>query len=102
MGMPRDKLSEFLSWGHLIMHGNNESDPDGSIRMAAMREAQTYFAELIAERRANPDPGARDVVSAALSWEIDGQPVSDGEALNCLLMLFMAGLDTVASQSSYA
>ncbi|TQM11319.1 cytochrome P450 [Pseudonocardia kunmingensis] len=102
MGMPRSKLDDFLSWEHMILHQDSESDPDGAIRMAGMQAVQTYFAGLVAQRRANPDPDARDVVSAAVSWEIDGRPVSDGDVLNCLLLLFMAGLDTVASQSSYA
>jgi cytochrome P450 len=102
MGMPREKLSEFLEWEDMILHQDSESDPDRSVRMAGMQKVQAYFAELIAERRANPDPAAQDVVSAAVQWQIDGAPASDEDVLNCLLLLFMAGLDTVAAQSSYA
>ncbi|WP_220187854.1 cytochrome P450 [Pseudonocardia pini] len=102
MGMPREKLPEFLKWEDMILHQNNESDPDRSVRMAGMGAVTQYFAGLVAERRANPDPDAQDVVSAAVGWKIDGEPASDQDVLNCLLLLFMAGLDTVASQSSYA
>lgn len=102
MGMPREKLPEFLGWEDMILHQDNASDPDGAIRMAGMKAVQEYFAGLVAERRANPDPDATDIVSAAVQWSIDGEPVTNADVLNCLLLLFMAGLDTVASQSSYA
>ncbi|BBU21168.1 cytochrome P450 [Mycobacterium xenopi] len=49
-----------------------------------------------------PNPDADDIVSKAIGWTIDGAPVSDGDLLSCQLLLFMAGLDTVASQLSYA
>ncbi|GAA3527054.1 cytochrome P450 [Amycolatopsis ultiminotia] len=102
MGMPPEKLPEFLEWEDMILHQDDTQDPDGAIRMAGMKAVQQYFAELIAERRANPEPDATDIVSAAVQWSIDGVPVTDADVLNCLLLLFMAGLDTVASQSSYA
>jgi cytochrome P450 len=102
MGMPRAKLSEFLRWEHMILHQDDETDPDYSVRTGGMGEVYNYFAGLVAERRANPDPQCQDIVSAAVSWEIDGVPAPDTDILNCLLLLFMAGLDTVASQSSYA
>lgn len=101
MGMPQEKLREFLEWEHMILHQDNESDPDRSIRFSGMQKVTEYFKGLIAERRANPDPNADDIVSQALTWRIDGEPVSDADVLNCLLLLFMAGLDTVASQLSY-
>lgn len=102
MGMPREKLDEFLQWEHMILHQDNDSDPDGSVRMGGMQNVTGYFSTLIAERRAKPDPDAQDIVTAALQWQIDGEPVADADVLNCLLLLFMAGLDTVAGQSSYA
>ncbi|MCW2721758.1 cytochrome P450 [Pseudonocardia sp.] len=102
MGMPLDKLDEFLEWEHMILHQDGESDPDHSIRMAGMGKVMTYFAGLVAERRAHPDPDAHDIVSSAVSWEIDGEAVDDRDVLNCLLLLFMAGLDTVANQVTYA
>lgn len=101
MGMPTDKLDEFMAWEHAILHATAEADPDASKRNAAMGEVMQYFAGLIEERRANPVPGATDIVSDALNWTIDGKPADPQDLLNCFLLLFMAGLDTVASQSSY-
>jgi cytochrome P450 len=102
MGMPRDQLDQFMEWEHMILHQDSESDPTGAVRMEGMQKVMGYFSGLIAERRSSPNPDAHDVVSAAVQWEIDGEPASDADILNCLLLLFMAGLDTVAGQSSYA
>ncbi|MGH3492949.1 MAG: cytochrome P450, partial [Sciscionella sp.] len=102
VGMPMEKLDEFLVWEHMMLHQNSETDPDGEILLAGMKAVQRYFAVLIAQRRARQDPDARDLVSAAATWEIDGAPIPDEDILNCLLLLFMAGLDTVAGEASYA
>ena len=101
MGMPTEKLDEFMEWEDMILHQSNESDPDMSIRMTGMMAVTGYFGEQIAERRANPDPDAQDIITDALTWQIEGKPVEDADVLNCLLLLFMAGLDTVAAQLSY-
>lgn len=97
MGMPVSKLPEFMEWEGMILHSGGDREKAATGMMLVMG----YFGELIAERRAAPDPEAADIVSTALNWEIDGEPVSDEDLLNCMLLLFMAGLDTVASQSSY-
>src|SRR5215203_7556227 len=101
MGMPPAMLHQFMEWEHAILHVTEASDPDNSKRLGAMQEVMGYFAGLIAERRAAPDPDTQDIVSTALTWEIDGEPVADADLLSCFLLLFMAGLDTVAAQSSY-
>jgi cytochrome P450 len=102
MGLPIDKLADFMVWEDKILHATAESDPDRSGAMMAMMEVVGYFGGLIAEKRA--DPGARgdDIVSHALQWQIDGETPADNDLLSCMLLLFMAGLDTVASQLSYA
>jgi cytochrome P450 len=102
MGMPVDQLDNFLSWEDKILHpkvGSEESVM--AERFAGMGEVLTYFTGLIEQRRAERDPDADDIVSKAVEWTIDGEPISDGDLMNCLLLLFMAGLDTVASQVSY-
>jgi cytochrome P450 len=100
MGMPAEQLSEFLGWADTILHTSDEPDPDHTVRLGGMQTVMDYFVGLIAERRANPDPDADDIVTAATTWTIDGAPADDSDVLNCLQLLFMAGLDTVASQSS--
>ncbi|MFI6516478.1 cytochrome P450 [Spirillospora sp. NPDC050679] len=95
MGLPAERLAEFLAWEHAILHG----PPDANrARLAAMGEVVAMFTGLIAERRADPRD---DLVSAALTWRIDGAPVPEEDLLAFCLLLFMAGLDTVTGQLSY-
>jgi cytochrome P450 len=102
MGMPVDHLDEFLEWEDKILHQQGVGEEVNAARFEGMQQVMGYFAGLIGQRRAASDPDADDIVSKAIGWTIDGAPVSDGDLLNCLLLLFMAGLDTVASQLSYA
>jgi cytochrome P450 len=96
MGLPVSDADQFQVWETDILHtgatGNERS-------LAAMNEVVAYFAELVAERRKTP---REDLVSAAIGFEIDGKPVSDEDLLYMCLLLFMAGLDTVAMQLSYS
>ena len=102
MGLPVDLLDRFMAWEDKILHASADSDPDGSGALGAMMEVMGYFQGQVTEKR--EDPGARgdDIVSHAIGWTIDGQPTSDEDVLSCLLLLFMAGLDTVTSQLSYS
>lgn len=102
MGMPVERLDEFMEWEDKILHQLGTDDETMAVRLEGMQQVIAYFQSLIEERRANPDPQAQDIVTAALGWKIDGEPVADGDLLNCLLLLFMAGLDTVANQLSYS
>jgi len=102
MGLPISKLPDFMRWEAKILHSTAQSDPDRSIAMATMIEVAGYFSELIAERRADPGKRGDDIVSHAIDWRIDGEPPADTDLLSCMLLLFMAGLDTVASQLSYS
>ncbi|MEU6744886.1 cytochrome P450 [Spirillospora sp. NPDC046719] len=95
MGLPVDRLEEFLRWEYAILH----APPAEGGRAEAMRSVAALFRELIAERRRDPRD---DVVSAALAFEPDGRPVTDDELLQLCTLLFLAGLDTVAAQLSYS
>jgi cytochrome P450 len=94
MGLPIERLDEFLAWEYAILH----APPSGGGRAAAMAEVAACFTELIADRRAHPRD---DLVTAATAFTVDGRPVTDEELLQLCTLLFIAGLDTVASQLSY-
>lgn len=100
LGLPIEKLDDFMVWEDKILHP--AADEDRMVAFAAMQEVMGYFGGLIHERRADPDSLGDDIISHAITWQIDGAPVADEELLSCLLLLFMAGLDTVAAQLSYA
>jgi cytochrome P450 len=95
MGLPIADLDKFMEWEDLILHGDSESDPDRSKAMGAMMQVMGYFQELLDLRRREP---LDDLMSAAVGWKIDGQPIPDGELQAFCLLMFMAGLDTVAMQ----
>jgi cytochrome P450 len=101
MGLPLDQLGLFLAWEDKIIHGTQETDPDRSITRGAMMEVMGYFQGLITEKRENPQARGDDLVSHALEWKVDGQPATDQDVLSCMLLLFLAGLDTVTAQLSY-
>ena len=102
MGLPAGELDTFLEWERAILYPGPDGSMDQNRRISAVLMVFERFRQAIAERRASPAAGIDDIVSLAASWEIDGDPVSDDEILSCCLLLFMAGLDTVANVLSFA
>lgn len=94
MGLPREHLDQFMQWEDDILHGIGSAEEIVERQAAAMGAVNEYFAQIIAERRI--DPGD-DLISGALRFEIDGQPVSDADMGSFCLLMFMAGLDTVSA-----
>jgi cytochrome P450 len=99
MGLPLDGLDQFLAWEHEILHLTPEEDPDRTRGYAAMIAVMEYFSGLIEEKRAHP---ADDLLTRALTWTIDGEPISRDDLLSWCLLMFMAGLDTVSIQLAYS
>lgn len=100
LGLPREDLPRFLAWEARILHASEESRQD---QYAAMTEVTSFFSDLLDKRRADGITGGDDdIVSQALTWRIDGEPCRHEDVLNCLLLLFMAGLDTVAMQLGWS
>jgi cytochrome P450 len=99
MGLPLEDLEQFLAWEDEILHLSAEEDPDRSRTAQGMAEIDEYFTCLIEQKRAHPEG---DLLTAALSWEINGEPITHRDMLSfCVNMLF-AGLDTVAAQLAYS
>lgn len=98
MGLPSDRLNEFLEWEYAILH-QPPSPGWAEARSQAMGQVAACFTQLIDDRRREPRD---DIVSAAVSFRIDGRPVTREELLGLCVLLFLAGLDTVSAASSYA
>jgi len=95
MGLPFEHLDRFMEWEHAILHPSaSDADELTRQREQAMVAVNEYFAEVIAERRANPGD---DLISNALAFQIDGKPVGDEDMGSFCLLMFMAGLDTVSA-----
>ena len=100
-GLPPSDLDQFLAWEQLISHGTPESDPDRSRSISAINAVTSYFKDLITNRRLDMVAGRSDLLSDALEWEIGGAAIPDADLLSFCLFMFIAGLDTVASQLGY-
>jgi cytochrome P450 len=96
MGLPVSDAAQFQAWETAILHAGPSAAEHA---LNAMMEVMGYFGGLIADRRKNPK---QDILSTALTWSIDGVPVNDDDLLAFCLLMFMAGLDTVAMQLSYS
>jgi cytochrome P450 len=100
MGLPPDDLPRFMAWESNILHSNGSAPEEiERNRMTAMAAVFDYFRTIITERRARPGD---DLISHAVSFEVDGRPVTDDEVTSYCFFMFMAGLDTVAAALGYA
>jgi cytochrome P450 len=120
-GFPAADYRRIMDWKNTIMHasdghtggrelarararelgldlGDGEELPFATsmgVRAKAAQEVYAYLAGLLAERRAAPRD---DLVSRLLAAKLDGErPLTQEELEDTLFLLFMAGLDTVAS-----
>ena len=98
MGLPRDDADQFQAWEVAILHGSREADDSADRQMNAMMEVIGYFSQLIQQRRSSPQD---DLLSYVLGSKIDGDEIPEQDVLDFCLLMFMAGLDTVASQLAY-
>jgi cytochrome P450 len=97
LGLPVEDAALFQKWESDILHSTGEQRHVE--RPAAFTDLSAYFTALIAERRKTPET---DLLSEFVKFEIDGRRVTDSELLSLLILLFTAGLDTVAMQLSYS
>jgi len=93
MGLPVSELPRFLDWEDKLLHGN-----DFPTKIAAAKQIKEYLLEQIADRRANPRD---DLFTKAAFGEIDGEPLSEDEILGFCYLMFVGGLDTVASSLGF-
>jgi cytochrome P450 len=71
-------------------------DPQG--RNENLARLYAYSMQKVRERRANPGP---DLISSIVAAEIDGQKIDDDSANGMIVLLLLAGLDTVASMLGF-
>ncbi|MEH0433795.1 MULTISPECIES: cytochrome P450 [Streptomyces] len=103
IGLPVEELDKFIAWETDIMHPES-TDPAEAFRIPiqAQTEVTEYLSQILDERRKTP-AGERgsDLISRAMDWQIDGEPIPHEDLLSFYLLLFQAGLDTVAASLSY-
>jgi cytochrome P450 len=89
MGMPHDKLQDFLEWENTLMRG-----VDPMARVAAARSIYRYLEEFLEQQREQP---GNDLIKAILAGKFEGRPLSHLEMMGMLYVLYVGGLDTVYS-----
>ncbi len=99
LGLPPGDLDQFIGWLHASQHTSHADDPDGTIRDSADRAIHDFLWSIAEERRRKPKD---DIISKMLTCRIDDRPFDKRELLGILYLLFLAGLDTVASMLGWS
>jgi cytochrome P450 len=89
MGMPRSMLPSFLEWENGVVMSGDIHD-----RRKAARAIYDYLETFLEEQRSRP---SSEIVSTILAAEYEGRPLNHPELMGMLYVLYLAGLDTVAS-----
>jgi cytochrome P450 len=88
-GLPQDQTAQFLAWEQDLLHST-----DMALRIKATHEAKAYLLDAIEQRRHTPTD---DLLTYALSYELDGEPWSNDMVFGYAWNLFVGGLDTVTA-----
>ncbi len=92
MGMPLDRLREFREWVYDMLSSDNDR------RASSYTQVYGMMDPLIRERQ---DAPRDDLISRLVHSDIDGRPATYDEVQAYCLLLFAAGLDTVANSLSF-
>ncbi|MEM8563204.1 MAG: cytochrome P450 [Pseudomonadota bacterium] len=94
-GMPPEDFARILDYENKLLHVSNTIET----RSQAARDIYDYLVNMLAEKRANPKD---DLATAILDFTVDDRPITDKEILGMYFLLFVGGLDTVASSLGFA
>jgi len=89
MGLPADRVAEFLEWENGLIHGEDEN----ALRTAT-EKVEDYLIGEIEDRRARPRD---DLLTFAAHAEKEGKKLTDDEVIGFAFNLFAGGLDTVSA-----
>lgn len=96
MGWPVQDAAMMNRWVDVFLHGvpGASEEETTAARVEASTNARAYIQNLVDDRRAHPRD---DIMSTVVAAEIEGEAISDADLSDMLVMLMMAGLDTVQS-----
>lgn len=103
MGLPIEEADTFLGWASDLLHTAGSDEHAIAKRTDAARTIYRYLRQLISDRRAEPSD---DVMSALIATELTtpeggSRPLTDDELREMAMLLYIAGMDTVAGVISY-
>ena len=91
LGIDASRGDEFTEWTRGVLE-LGQTQPE--LRNRYRRIIRNFFAELVAERRANPGD---DMISRLIASEVEGEPLSDYTVIGMCNLLLVAGIDTTWS-----
>lgn len=94
MGMPEDRLMEFVHLAEVFMRSNDDAE-----RATNIQQIYTVIGEYLAWRSTRLGEDLGSVLVKAR--DENGQPYDQQDVLNCGFLLFVAGLDTVTSTMTF-
>jgi cytochrome P450 len=89
LGLPQDRMDEFLVWEKEMLHTN-----DWEVRGNAVRKVKNYLLEEIEARRVTPRD---DYISKVLTFTVGDRLWNAEEVFGHCFNLYLGGLDTVTS-----
>lgn len=92
MGWPEEMVATFVDWTHTIVKSQ-----DMQLVAATVMQVRDYLRERIAEGRVSPRD---DFIGYLMRSQVEGRALDDEELFGYAFLVFLAGLDTVASSLS--
>ncbi|MDP3908551.1 cytochrome P450 [Novosphingobium sp.] len=93
VNLPLDRREEFVEWGIAIMSSYSVEE-----RTASMVRVRNYLKTVIDEREGGD---GEDLLTRVAGWRNNPRFESDEETMSMATLLFVGGLDTVASLLGY-
>lgn len=88
LGLPDHRLDTFVGWAKDLLHGDDVKRP------VAARTIVTFIDELATNRRKEP---VDDLMTFIVQAQVEGRRLTDEEIRGIGVLVFVAGLDTVAA-----
>ena len=98
MGVTPDRRDDFLPFVNKVFRGQSAADI-----LSGFADAGAYLAGWLESELKDPQAaaGKGHMLGAMLHAEVDGRSLTFDEMLSISMMLFLGGLDTVASQTTH-
>lgn len=94
LGVPPADRAELRRLADTVVHREDGIFDVPQAGMEAALSLAGYYADMVAERRADPPGSADDLTSALLAAEIDGDRLTDEEIIGFLFLMVVAGNET--------
>jgi len=99
LGVPESERERFDPWVRALTAAQNDGlDATTEATGAAVVEMFTFFAEVVAQRRAEP---SEDLIGQLVAAELDGDRLTDWDILGFLFVLVAGGNDTTGALISH-